>query len=490
MLIKRVLACFTFSLLFSFMSCMSEDNLINDRDNEIIIQLGSLSGEDGFWALYNAHVDALNTGKKVRYSGEKINITIPDDAKSIPLTDQTNFGGTTITVENKSVDGFFLFTLMGEAKPISINQNLLGGGGDFTSVQELNKGTVLLLLGDDNPWVKKRKGYSYGATRQDVLLLYDGVAQNEPVMPWDNPETTKPKITYAVTDQEEKVIRNLVFERTPSSTVKTMLVRVEYQNNVLLDNITVNTPENGAMYGDYVIRVYNSTNVTVKDVSINGTYSQENQYGYGLNMLNDYNSHFIRLKANGKWGVFGTNNMNKVILEDSNVNRFDIHCYGKDVTMKNVTFENHYNQFSSIYGTIRYENCLFKNHTPYLAETSYNCFTPFTLEISNCIWEVPSNGIPEALCVMGSLTDEYNERLELNERSYPNVYIDGLKVITPSPNNKLFVFWHNENILDTRPVENIKEVLVNNLVLSEGTDFELWNCYLNTSHIVDFYCKE
>lgn len=203
--------------------------------------------------------------------------------------------------------------------------------------------------------------------------------------------------------------------------MKTMLTRVEYQNNVLIDNITINTPQNTDLYGDYVIRVYNSTNVTVRDVNINGTYSQTNQFGYGMNMLNDWNTHIIRLNATGKWGVFGTNNMNKVTLEDCNLNRFDIHCYGKDITIKDCTFNNMYNQFSSIYGTIRYENCYFKEHTPYLNETSYNSFTPFTLVMKNCVWEVSSYGIPEALCVMGGLTGEYNERLELNKRAYPNV---------------------------------------------------------------------
>lgn len=466
-------------------ACGNEDLPVEEAIN---IELTNKEGVDAFWALYNAHTEALETGKSVKYPGGDIRITIPEDAKSIPLTNKTDFGGTTFTVENKSIDGFFLFTLIGEVKSIDIEQSLLGGR-NFSSVPELSKGTVLLLLWDENPWVKNRKGYSYGATRQDNLLLKDGIAQNDPVMPWNNPETTRPRITYVQTDDSSKVIQNVTFNRTHSSTMKTMLVRVEYQNNVLLNNITINTPQNDEMYGDYVVRVYNSTNVIVRDVTINGTYSQNNEFGYGINMLNNWNTSFIRLIANAKWGVFGTSNMNKVSLEDCDINRFDIHCYGRDITMKNCVFRNLYNQFSSVYGTIRYEHCFFYKHTPYLNETSYNCYTPFTLEIEDCVWEVPSQKTPEALCAIGGLFNEYNERPELNKRAYPNVYVDGLKVIVPSKYKAIYVFYHNENITDLRPVENIKEVLVNDLEIEDGVDFNLWNKDINTENTIDFIVK-
>src|SRR5574344_3126866 len=137
---KSLIKCFIGCFLFvgaSFTACTNEDSPIVDKS--VIVSVGEKQGVEAYWTLYNAHVEALKTGKNVGYTGEDIVITIPEDAEQIPLTNNTDFNGSTITVDNKTKDGFFLFTLMNEAKPIEVSQNLLGGGATLARLLSLVK---------------------------------------------------------------------------------------------------------------------------------------------------------------------------------------------------------------------------------------------------------------------------------------------------------------------------------------------------------------
>ena len=59
------------------------------------------TGEERFWVMYNAHVDAVKKNCAISYSGfRNIEIEIPANAKTIPLTEKTNFRNLSLTVKN------------------------------------------------------------------------------------------------------------------------------------------------------------------------------------------------------------------------------------------------------------------------------------------------------------------------------------------------------------------------------------------------------
>ncbi len=478
----------TFILLFIiiFNSCSHNDelNLLNANDFGL---LNAKTGEERYWALYNAHYKAAQEGKSVDYSGidGKISISIPSDAKSIPLGPYNDFNGVTIEVENNEKE-LFLFEMTNKVDTIEIKQSILDGG-DFSSVPELSKGIVLLLLNDNNPWTN-RDGYGYTHIRQDVLLLNNGKAQNKAVMPWSNAKTTKPICTYVKVDDKQKVIKNLNFERTSNCTKRTYITTVDYQNNVLLDNIKLTTPSSDTMYGDIAIHVTNSTNVTLKDITINGTYSLHNTWGYGINLVNLWNTELIRISADGEWGVIGNRNINTVVMDSCNVNRFDIHCYGRDVKMMNSTFYDMQNCFTSVYGIVSYDRCIFKNCFPEVTRYDYNCYVPFTLSMKDCTMDFKGyepRFTKNAICVMGYVDSEINSREELLEKAWPNVYIDGLKVISPEWCKDLYVF----SVYDTNPVgviHNIKDVKITKLDMNDNINIKLCNQDVNFAQPVNF----
>ena len=322
----KLLITISISLLSVF--CSYGSNKISPLDFGL---KDAKTGVERYWALYRAHVAAQESDATVDYKGLcRLDIEIPRDAKSIPLTSKTNFRGMRLTVVN-NCKSFFLYEMSQSETKIEVSGRDIDNG-TFQQYDELKRGLVMLVLEDKNLWVKQRKGYNYGHTRRDVLIIRNGRAVNTPVSGYNNAETNV-KVSFVRVNNGQKTIKDLKFYRSEQSTQKTYLVNLNNQYNVVLSGIKVYTPSSN-MIGDQVFRVSNCCHVSFKDVSIEGTYSATDNYGYGISMNNAYDILFERLMSKSAWGIFGNNNVSNVTLKDCDINRFDVHCYGKDIYMK------------------------------------------------------------------------------------------------------------------------------------------------------------
>ena len=406
------------------------------------------NGIERYNVLFKTHNAAITKGVDVDYKGlpSKIEIEIPQNSFPIKLTNNNDFCGITFVILNK-VKSTILFTKIKEIKDIHIEKAVIDSG-DFRSVKELSSGNKILIIYDTNPWGEKRKGYNYSPMRKDIIYVHKGIGVNKVIKNYNN-EYSKPKCFSRSVSNEHTVIRNVKFIRSEDSTFKTDLLKMENLNDLHITDVYIETPTS-KLYADAAITINNCTNVFVNNVVIDGTYSLTNKYGYGLSLNNVYNVTFRHLIANANWGIFGNNNLNKVELEKCNINRFDIHSYGTDVTCKKCTFFNLYNQFSSFYGTLKYENCKFQNFVPILLETSYNAYTKFDVILNNCEWSITKT--KNYLINAGNLGDKNNSRAELTQKYLPNVYIKNLSV--KIPNNVDIVYLYkpmsvsNDNLID------------------------------------------
>lgn len=387
------------------------------------------TGEDRFRAIYQAHCAAIERGAEVCYRGiDTLWIDIPEDGHSIPLTKHTDFGGLVLMVRNNAKQ-ITMFYLSGEAKPIAIDKSRLDGE-DFSDFDELADGTKLLILNDKNPWVAERIGYGSPSMRRDILLLRDGHAVNRPVAAWNTP-ATEASCSYVEADDEEKTIAHLTMHRDKGSTFKTYCLSLSQQNNVRVEDVHVTTPKS-KMLADGVFSISNCTNVTLVDVTVDGTYSKagvSTGYGYAFSMNNDYNTLFRRVKADGNWGVFGTNCLSHTTLEHCDINRFDIHCYGRDARMVGCTFRNKQTQFSSMYGTVEFDSCEFIDCIPLRIRSSYNAYTPFDVVMKHCSFS-PTRRY-HALVNLMLLDTNDNKRPELKEKCIPNISISDMEIRMP-----------------------------------------------------------
>lgn len=387
--------------------------------------------------LYATHTKALELGADVSYQGiGTLVIEVTESSLPIPLTRHNDFAGVHLIVKNQH-KAQYLFSMADtlwqsvELSPAAVDS------GNFSSIPSLAEGTCMLLLEDLQPWVNNRSGYKYGAMRKDLLLLYNGQAQNKPVSAYAT-DSTILKASVHPTDNTLKTITDLTITRDTSATTKTFCFYIHGINNLKISKLRINTPDTKNLYADAAINIENCTNIALEDVTIDGTYSRTNTYGYGIQMNNVWNSHFLRLTANANWGVFGTNNLSNTTLKDCNINRFDIHCYGRDVFIYNCKFNKLYNQFSSVFGTVWFEECRFTEFIPVLFEPSYNAYTPFDLTFKDCIFDAQTSR--NYLISAGQLDNTPNSRPELAKKCWPNITIKNLIVNIPGNISKIILF--------------------------------------------------
>ena len=375
------------------------------------------TGTERYYVLQKTHEEAYRLGIGVSYAGIKeIELEIPSDAQSIPLTQYTDFAGVTFKVKNTQKN-FHLFSLTDEMKPIIVD-GIDIDNRDFSQNPLLRKGIKLLVISDKTLWVENRTGYNYGATRKDIMLVKNGKSVNGPIQSYCTPASS-PECQYCEPKIAKKVIKNVDFCRTSNSTKKTYFIKIENQYNVELSKVNITTSYGSGLYADKAIEIANCVDVTLEGVTINGTYSLPKKYGYGVSMDNIYQLQVKNMFARANWGVFGDNNIHKAVLANCDINRFDIHCYGKDVSFENCNFVDLYNQFSSIYGEVVFNNCTFTEFTPVLIEGTYNALTAFDIVFENCTFNLDKNH--KSIFTIYGFNKLENSRPELKEKCLPNI---------------------------------------------------------------------
>lgn len=438
------------------------------------------SDVERYWVLYNTHVAAKERNVAVNYDGVgQLNIEIPKDAKPIPLGPKTDFKHLVLNVKNTS-KSFYLFQLTQSTKAISVSKEMIDNG-DFTKVKELNSGHCLLILQDENQWVDKRQGHTYGHTRRDILYLENGLSENSPIMPY-NTEATKVTAKYCHATSELKLITGIRINRQEGDTYKTYCFDVQNQFNVELRDIIISTPKS-SMVADGAIRINDCANVVISRVQIQGTYSRIDRYGYGILMDNVWNTRVVHLVARANWGIFGSNNISEIVLDSCDINRYDIHCYGRDITLKHCEFTNLYNQFSSVYGYILFEKCVFDNHIPVLLESSYNAFTPFELIFKDCTFNI--NASHNYIVDARDLTSTVNSRKELKIKCLPNIsfYKTQINVLQGTPKLQALKLYmiHFKSVSYNGKVGYINKIFIQNLKVNGGK-IQLKTCNKDFPH--------
>lgn len=462
----KTFAVILFALLQT--ACSSTRTITGEKNEISPFEYGlktAKTGVERYQVLLQTHKAAEKAGVNVDYSGiDTIRLEIPEKASRIPLTQYNDFCGCVFIVKNTSMN-CWLFSIMEKETPVKVPKRLIDSG-DFRSLDSLSRGKFLLLVEDENPWVDNRKGHSYGHQRKDILLLDNGIAQNSVVMPYNN-DYSSPKCSFIKVKKDPLVIKNLTIIRDPECSFITYVAYISGFDRVEVSNVKLYTPQSD-LIDDRGIRVYNSTNVTLRDVYIDGTYSRPDHSGYGVNLNNLWNLKVVNMYGNGNWGVFGTNNINTVHIEDSQINRFDIHCYGRDLSYDRVSFFDRFNSHASVFGKIVYKSCTFTNFVPSQFGGSYNAFVAHDVEFNDCVFNLApgKNYLFRPLDV----TKEVNVREELTKKCLPNIRIKNLTVnMTEGVNDFYIISFKKKDDFDAA-FDGISDISIDGLTINANPD--------------------
>lgn len=395
-----------------------------------------------YWVLYNTHVAALERNATVCYQGfDTLDIEIPSNAMSIPLGDSNNFADAVFRVKNTHRN-LFLFSRIRGAQPITVADNELLcrciENKEFSPIPEMREGHYLLHIIDSNAWVGERAGHAYGHYREDLTFISNGHGVDPTIAPY-LPHNSQPrcKIVRYEMDDTRFYFGHVALVRDSLATHRTYLLDIQYLVSPIISHVSVFTPAS-TLVDDCIMRIYHCYMPYFDTISIQGSYSRTNRSGYGILMNNCFYSQFNSLYARTPWGVFGTNNMNNVVFQDCDFDRFDIHCYGRDIFFYNCRQQDSYNQYSSTFGIISHENCHFTNFTPVLIENSYNAYNHFELWLEGCSWHLT----PERNYLMdaGTLSRPKPIREELEAYCLPSVRIENSTITADKKVRNMHLF--------------------------------------------------
>lgn len=444
-------------LWITFNILIASSNTIKVRDVKADFTHFSYSNYD---MLRKIHEQAIFEGKSIDYSGiDTIKIDIPASAVPLPLPMNIDFDNVTFIVNNDAKD-VTLFEYSNKLTPIKINLPKITSPEIYIVEEFINK-KVILIVEDQNEWVKNRNGYAHPHIRKDILLLNNGKSINQPIQPYNN-DFSLPTYSYCDVTNDSISIENLNYIRTEESTFKTFLIKIQNTNNIKLSHITLLTPKS-VLYGDAAFTFNNCTNLTLQDVKIDGTYSLQNKYGYGIVMNNVYNCHINNMYGHGEWGIFGSNNVSTVYIDHSNINRFDIHCYGKNVYCNNTLFRDRYNQFSAFYGDLLFKRCRFDKFVPVTIDGSYSAYTSFNVRFTDCEIVVdPKRPFIFNMTYSRFLSDSI--RQELKNMEWQNLFIENLKINWPDKPSTYYIYHTYDNTsveLSAKPIIEITNIFSN-----------------------------
>ncbi len=428
-----------------------------------------------FWVLWNTHHEAVAEGTTVTYKGiDTLDIEIPTDAKSIPLVHYNDFGNVVIRVKS-TTKGLFLFSLCPPMEQIEGHNDTLChaiDGGDFSTLG-ISDSYWLVEVTDSTPWVRNREDHTYGHYRKELLRVRGLRSSDTPVLPYQG-TASRPVIRGRRIEEEKVFFGNITLLRDSASTARVYLTDIENCVGVTMKNVTVVTPES-TLNDDCIIKIYNCADVWIDSVTLMGSYSHKDHSGYGLLMDNLRDTRVSHLFARSEWGIFGTNNMCNTTMEDCDFDRFDIHCYGRDVAFKNCRQQNSYNQFSSVVGNISFDNCRFDNFTPVLIEDSYNAYTHFTLSMKRCDWHLTEDN--HTLMKAGRINPAMAGREELdNNVSLPDVEIDSITLGYDKEVRELMLFQYTGR-KQNAPIAGIQHIILHNVIFegAKPLDIEIAN---------------
>lgn len=462
-----------------------------DDLNPLSFNINLLDWTSTYDLLYSLHTTAISMDVNVNYKDvRRINIEIPSVFNSIPLSNTTDFRNCEFHIRNNSKD-CYLFE-RGSQRPrieLDIDPDLLKGI-DYSSVPELKNGKFILVVQDANLWAKRI--LNQGDTniyRYDIISIQDGFARNTPIQPYDTVDSRP--VFYAINVDEDKnpTICNGKFFRE-NSTKLTNLFDIEKVDGMLVKDVYVHTDKTTApndMKADATFYFSRVANLTLDNVYQMNTYSDAANaitHGYFLMILNGFNIKLININAHDNdWGVIGCRCINTAFVDKCNMNRFDIHTYGRGVTIRDSIFSYKFCQIGDYYGDIVFDNCTFnKCSSPLIHEHTYNYLTKYNVYFKNCT----INGSDRLLYYINPHMDVAPIRVEQSKKYLPNIYVEGLVVNLDK--DKYFKILHNNG--QWKPTnfyegvygfENI--VLKNFTVNSDSKDTRDYN-YVNLQYNV------
>lgn len=392
-------------------------NSTNDKDSNVY----------NYKSIFYTYKNANKLECNVKWEDvNKVEMEIPNGFPYITLTQNNDFCNTSFIVTNKShKECIFKLEKSNDFVQIDIDKTTLGGS-DYSQYTYFDNGTYLLSIYDQNIWTHRTDSADDSDFyRKDLIVIKDNTALNLPCFTY-NTESSLPYCKYRKISENRFTFKNINITCKDCQYVTNILV-ISGILDIDIDNVKIEIADNNQDLSHGVLFSFlDCANLNISNTSVYGTYDNYG-FAYGFHLQNCTNINIDNLTTiNKNWGVFGTQCLNNVKVSNSNINRFDIHCYGKDITINNCSFKHKYNSISGIFGNVVYNNCQFEYQVPLVYDNSYHVFSPFNLILNNCTFVLNNKDF----CVFSMSSSDVTiyDRDEIKEFCLPNICINNLYI--------------------------------------------------------------
>lgn len=369
--------------------------------------------------LSSLHSIITESNRGTIFDIPSLNVKV-DTSDPILLSKGIDFKNTIINIEN-NFGPATIFKAENTFSSITVSKEALDGK-DFSSIVEDDRKTYLLNVYDGNRWCYRGDEQDKDIfTRRDLIYIVNGQAFNNVISTYNNSASSPVASIVDVTNSSFNFC-NASF--TFSGTYACTLLMLKGRDKCLISDININVI-NTDLAPSSIFDITDSANIEFSNCKFLNSYDDLGGSAYIFYLNNIYNVLFSNVIANSlKWGVMGGDNINTLTVVDSQINRVDIHCYGKTINIERTNFILSYNQFSGIFDYIKFKSCNFNNQTSILYEGTYKSWIKHDVFFEDCCF---NNKQTISLYYTAPIADLSGQRLELQKAVLPNVYFKNCK---------------------------------------------------------------
>ena len=367
-----------------------------------------------------------------------------------------DLSGSTILVKDNNCEGMYQIvndteTVYGYTKKID-KSYLRQGTSQFPMTDNSLPANCVIHMSDGNAWATRNDaGHIYTENRYELMFHHAfGICSGSLIADWNN-DNTKLTFNYSKYNERTLIIKGCKIRIETTGNIYMCIFDCRRHNTIIKDVFIDAKPSSiisgTSKFKNAPIQLKDCYNIKIENVSgtnIAGNESTHSGSGYTLRLINVYKCVLDNININGFWGATGMNCVKDITIQNSTLNRIDVHMYCTEINVRDTTIYDWGMCFGYGTGTVTANNVKFINlkrpnmGNRFLIELNNTYGNFFTGDITLRDCEMITDGNDMSIVKINFINNNTPTRSEVK---LPNVNIYNLKAINISSDNAtLFMF--------------------------------------------------
>ena len=260
-----------------------------------------------------------------------------------------DLSGSTILVKNNNCEGMYQIvndteTVYGYTSYVD-KSYLRQGTCQFPMTDNSLPANCVIHMTDKNAWATRNdSGNIYTENRYELMFHHAfGICSGDLVADWSGDDTNL-TFNYTKYNNRRLTVRGCRIRLESTSTIYCCLFNCIRHNTLITDMFIDTKPSSitagSTSFKNAIIQIKDAYNTEISNITgtnIAGTESTRNGSGYVIRLINVYKCVLDNLNLNGFWGATGMNCVKDITIQNTTINRIDVHSYFSDMNVRDTT---------------------------------------------------------------------------------------------------------------------------------------------------------